>query len=196
MNKVYFTGLVLLLICGCKSTVSYNGREFDDKPIITLKEYVDYLREAAVRAPTPEERELFPNGPGLLATETTHCINREFQVVYIDEQYVSFRADMVDYHGGNGNHSQMHVGTIDRKTGRVLGVADFVPKAKWPELKKKLYDGAVKKVNGKENLQGEVKIIENFYYDNEGLHFVYNPYEIACGAIGVVEVPIGLESVL
>jgi len=194
MNRVLFASIALLAICGCQSMTAYNGREFDDWPTITLKEYVDYLRDAAVKTPTPEEREMFPDGTGLLANETTHYIKREFQVVYIDERYVSFRADMEDYHGGNGNHSHVHVGTIDRKTGRVLGVVDFVPKAKWPTLKRKLYGGAVRKIEGKENLQSEVEVIENFYYDKDGLHFVYNPYEIACGATGAVEVLIDLKS--
>jgi len=194
MAKVLYVSIVLLAICGCQSVAVYNGREFDDAPTITLKKYVDYLRGAAVKTPTLEEREVFFDVPDLLADFTTHYIQREFQVVYIDERYVSFRADMEDYHGGNGNHSQVHVGTIDRKTGRVLGVVDFVPKARWPTLKRKLYDGAVKKVEGKENLQSEVEVIENFYYDKDGLHFVYNPYEIAGGATGAVEVLIDSKS--
>ncbi len=191
MRKHMLILFVVAALAGCQSArVEYNGREFDDAATITLKEYVDSLREAATQKPTEEERELFPDGPDLVPSETTHLIRREFQVLYIDERYVSFRADMMDYHGGNGNHSQVFVGSIDRKSGRVLGVVDFVPKSKWPVLKQKLYDGAVKKIEGKENLQGEVEVIENFYYAKDGLHFVYNPYEIACGATGSVEVVI------
>lgn len=194
MNKVLIVSFVLLAICGCKGTAARKDREFPDESTLTLKEYVDYLRGAAAKIPTPEERDPFPHGPDLLANETTHYIKRDFRVVYIDERYVSFRADMEDYHGGNGNHGQVFVGTIDRITGRILGVADFVPKDKWPTLRQRLYEGAAKKVGGKQNLQGEVKVTENFYFDRVGLHFVYNPYEIACGAIGDVEVLIDLKA--
>ena len=219
MNKVLFVSLVLLAVSGCKyvpedkerllddeaamtrqeassggqSKSAHEERQFDDKPIITLKEYVDDLRRAAVVMPTPEERDLFPNEPELLPDLTTHYIKRDFQVVYIDKRYVSFRADMEDYHGGNGNHSQVIVGTIDRKTGRILGVVDFVPKDKWPTLKRKLYEGAAKKVGGQANLLREVEVIENFYFDEDGLHFVYEPYEIAGGAIGAVDVVVDLK---
>ena len=61
-------------------------------------------------------------------------------------------------------------------------------------MTRRLYDGAVKKVGGRQNLQGEVCVTENFYFDKDGLHFVYNSYEIACGATGDVEVLIDLKA--
>lgn len=194
MNKALFASFVLLAIGGCKNVAAHKDRDFPDEPTITLKEYVDSLRHAAVKMPTPEERELFPDGPELLANLTTHIVKREFRVVFVDDRYVSFRADLEDDHGGNGSHGQVFVGTIDRKTGRVLGVADFVLKDRWATLTRRLYDGAVKRVGGKQNLQGEVCVTENFYFDKDGLHFVYNPYEIACGATGDVEVLIDLKA--
>ncbi len=178
-------------LSGCQySCVADGERPFEDEPPLTLKEYVDYLRAAATRKPTAEERELFSDVPELSASLTTHLVKREFQVVHIDANYVSFRADMVDYHGGNGNHSSVFVGTIDRRTGAVLGVADFVSKDKWPILKQRLRAKAVQAIGGEANLQSPVEVVENFYYANDGLHFIYNPYEIACGAAGVVEVVI------
>ena len=53
-------------------------------------------------------------------------------------------------------------------------------------LKKALHDGAVKALGGKDNLQSEVEVVENFYLAKDGLHFVYNEYEIACYAAGPV----------
>ena len=180
-----------VMLSGCQySHVADGERPLEDDPPLTLKEYVDYLRAAATRKPTAEERELFSDVPELSASLTTHLVKREFQVVHVDANYVSFRADMVDYHGGNGNHSSVFVGTIDRRTGAVLRVADFVPKDKWPILKQRLRAKAVQAIGGEANLQSEVEVVENFYYANDGLHFVYNPYEIACGAAGVIEVVI------
>ena len=61
-------------------------------------------------------------------------------------------------------------------------------------LKKALHDGAVKARGGKENLQSEVDVVENFYLAKDGLHFVYNEYEVACYAAGPVEVVIDPKS--
>ena len=41
---------------------------------------------------------------------------------------------------------------------------------------------------GEENIQSPVKPIENFYRAADGWHFVYNEYEIACYALGAIEV--------
>ncbi len=190
----FVVAILVSSLSGCRSVrLEYNNRRFDNESVITLKEYVDYLRKAATRQPTAEELEVFAGVPELSSSMTTHFVQREFQVLYIDENYVSFRADMQDYHGGNGNHSSVFVGTISRKTGRILGVADFIPKSEWKTLKKKLVAGAIQKIGGAANLQGEVKIIENFYYAEGELRFVYNPYEIACGAVGAVEVSINVK---
>lgn len=188
-RSVFAVAILGALLSGCRVVrPEYNNRRFDDEAVITVKKYVDYLRKAATRKPTAEEMEVLAGVPELSSSMTTHFVQREFQVLYMDANYVSFRADMEDYHGGNGNHSRVFVGTISRKTGRILGVADFVPKSKWKALEKKLCEGAIQKIGGTENLQGEVKVIENFYYVEGKLHFVYNPYEIACGAAGAVEV--------
>ena len=78
--------------------------------------------------------------------------------------------------------------------GRILKVGDFVADVKRAALKNALYDGAVKALGGKENLQSEVEVVENFYLAKDGLHFVYNEYEIACYAAGPVEVVIDPKS--
>ena len=41
---------------------------------------------------------------------------------------------------------------------------------------------------GEENIQSPVKPTENFYRTADGWHFVYNEYEIACYALGTIEV--------
>lgn len=56
-----------------------------------------------------------------------------------------------------------------------------------------LYDGVVKKIGGKENLQGEVKIIDNCFVAQDGIHFVFNEYEVACYAAGAIEVVVSLR---
>ena len=54
---------------------------------------------------------------------------------------------------------------------------------------KRLHDAVVTKI-GKDALQGEVKPHDNFYLAKDGWHFVFNESEVACYAVGDVEVVI------
>ena len=48
--------------------------------------------------------------------------------------------------------------------------------------------GVIEKIGGADKLQGEVTLVENFYIAKDGIHFVFNEYEVACYAAGAVEV--------
>ena len=50
-----------------------------------------------------------------------------------------------------------------------------------------LVDGIAKKRGGRDNLLAEPKIIDNCYLDGDGVHFVYNEYEVAPYAEGPVD---------
>ena len=67
------------------------------------------------------------------------------------------------------------------------GVSTHIDKFVLAALESELRKAVVAKI-GEENIQSPVKPIENFYIAADGWHFVYNQYEIACYAIGAVEV--------
>ena len=81
----------------------------------------------------------------------------------------------------------MSVGTLDRKTGRQLTLNDVFGKDGLATLESELRKAVVAKIE-EENVQSPVKPTENFYLAADGWHFVFNEYEIACYACGVVEV--------
>lgn len=128
------------------------------------------------------------------ASAATQEFNKEYKIVYADRDYLSFYTKEYSYLGGAHGNTAIRVGTISRATGRILKVGDFVADVKRAALKNALYDGAVKALGGKENLQSGVEVVENFYLAKDGLHFVYNEYEIACYAAGPVEVVIDPKS--
>lgn len=115
----------------------------------------------------------------------------KFKMVYADDRYASFWAYEFNYTGGaHGDYSDT-VGTFDRKTGRRVRVSDIVPVKCREKLLAALKKGAAKKVETEGYvIDASVTITENFYVGKDGLHFVYNPYEIACYAVGTVEVVI------
>lgn len=124
---------------------------------------------------------------------TTEEYQSEYSVVFADEKYISFRAEEYSYTGGAHGSNKITVGTIDRKTGRRMCLKDFVSADKLLELTKILHAKVIKKLGGKENLQGEVLPIENFCVVEGGLKFVYNEYEVACYAAGAVEVVVSFD---
>lgn len=127
------------------------------------------------------------------ASMTTEEYQSKYSVVFADEKYISFRAEEYSYTGGAHGNTEITVGTIDRKTGRRLRLADFVSADKLPKLTKLLHEKVIKKLGGKENLQGEVLPIENFCVVKGGLKFVYNEYEVACYAAGAIEVVVSFD---
>ena len=158
--------------------------------------YVEFCRKTAMTPVGAED----PNDPiskvdwMVAASTTTQEFNKEYKVVYADRDYLSFYTKEYSYLGGAHGNTVIRVGTISRATGRILKGGDFVADVKRAALKNVLYDGAVKALGGKENLQSEVEVVENFYLAKDGLHFVYNEYEIACYAAGPVEVVIEPKS--
>ena len=108
-------------------------------------------------------------------------------MVYLDDRYLSYRIEEYWYHGGAHGSTKVSVGTLDRETGRQLTLADIFGKDGLAALESELRKAVIAKI-GEENIQSPVKPIENFYLAADGWHFVYNQYEIACYALGVIEV--------
>lgn len=186
--RVLFGILAGIIVAGCVSFDRLGNEDFD--------RYVEFCRETAM-TPVGDEDPSDPMSKSdwmVGASATTQEFNKEYKIVYADGDYLSFYAKEYFYLGGAHGNTIIRVGTISRATGRALKVGDFVADEKRAALKNALHDGAVKALGGKENLQSEVDVVENFYLAKDGLHFVYNEYEIACYAAGPVEVVIDPKS--
>lgn len=110
---------------------------------------------------------------------------------YVDAKYLSFYAEAYvcagfNVHGG----TSITVGTIDRKTGQVLKAADLIPARRMAEVRAALVDAVAKKLGGKENLLDEPEVVDNCYFADGAINFVYNEYEVAPYAEGPVEVAV------
>lgn len=150
------------------------------------EKYVAYLQGIIADAKkTPE----FLIGHAL--TDSEERCKRE--MVYLDERYLSYRIEEYAYSGGAHGSTKVSVGTLDRETGRQLTLNDLFGKDGLAALETELRKAVIAKI-GEENIQSPVKPIENFYLAADGWHFVYNEYEIACYAIGAVEVVVSRHS--
>ena len=164
---------VVLVLVGC-------GAVDQDAQKGEREKYVEYLQEIIADA---------KKDPDFFIGQTITC--REDQckreMVYLDDRYLSYRIEEYWHHGGAHGSTKISVGTLDRETGRQLTLDDVFGKDGLAALESELRKSVIVKI-GEENIQSPVKPIENFYLAADGWHFVYNEYEIACYAIGAVEV--------
>jgi hypothetical protein len=136
-----------------------------------------------------------PEGGGFYML-TTREYKSEYKVVYTDQRtFFSYRAECFRYTGGAHGGTVVKVGTIDVRTGKRLTTADVIPEGKRAEAIARVREAVIAKIGGKMNLlptANEVlaTLSENFYVGKNSLHFVFNEYEVACYAQGVVEVVI------
>lgn len=136
-----------------------------------------------------------PDGGGFHML-TTKEYKSEYKVVYTDQQtFFSYWAECFMYTGGAHGGTIVKVGTIEVKTGKRLTTADVIPPEKRDEAIAKIREAVIAKIGGEENLMPSAKEVlsklqENFFVGKDGLHFIFNEYEVACYAQGVVEVVI------
>lgn len=155
--------------------------------------YINFCREMAI-APIAEKEapDDFMSKPDWMVhpcSATDQEFKKEYKVVYADRQHLSFHCSEYSYTGGAHGNTHVTVGTIDRKTGKILTLADVPAFTDRNALKMRLHDAVVAKI-GKDALQGEVKPHDNFYLSRDDWHFVFNEYEVACHAVGDIEVVI------
>ena len=122
----------------------------------------------------------------------------KYEIICRDADKVSYRATEYQYTGGAHGYTLVQVGTVDRKTGRKYKIADIVPESRRVELLRKVReDIAIRRYEAKSYAEwrarkgiaffDEPQLTENFYFDDQTIHFIYNQYEIACYADGIIE---------
>ena len=123
-------------------------------------------------------------------------------VIYADERILSYCLDFETYTGGAHESHNRYMGTIARSPdGRIpseyLSLSDIVSEDQLPELKRRLLESYINELirrddmlrfNDKKEFVGvPPEPTENFYYDDKGLHFFYNPYDIGSFAEGTFD---------
>ena len=122
----------------------------------------------------------------------------KYEIICRDADKVSYRATEYQYAGGAHGSTLVQVGTVDRKTGRKYKLSDIVPESRRGELLRKVReDIAIRRYEAKSYAEwrarkeiaffDEPQLTENFYFDDQTIHFIYNQYEIACYADGIIE---------
>ena len=193
VTGLFATVVVVALICGCQYAHVNQHEKEGDHPITDIFDFRKEMRLAYIEMCKQEaQRDHGDNQEW--AAECLREYKGEYKIVYVDARYLSFYVESYVCAGFNAHGgTSITVGTIDRKTGQVLKAADLIPERRRAEVRAGLVDGVAKKLGGKQNLLGEPKIVDNCYLGKDGIHFVYNEYEVAPYAEGpvdaVVQVP-------
>ena len=185
--------VAVALICGCQYSHVNHDENADVHPITDIFDFRKEMRLAYIEMCKQEAQCEHGDNQGW-AEDCLREYRGEYKIVYVDARYLSFYVEAYVCAGFNAHGgTSITVGTIDRKTGQVLKAADLIPERRMAEVRAALVDGIAKKLGGKRNLLNEPKIIDNCYLGEDGIHFVYNEYEVAPYAEGpvdaVVQVP-------
>lgn len=179
--------LAALLLAGCAGE-SREGREpalFGTAMPRNLESYLSELRECCGTGAYAIATGEIPGHP-----MTSWENSEQYSVIYADDDYVSYQVLDYIYTGGAHGSTIAGVGTLERATGRELTLDDVCREEERPALLRRLRELVVQAVGGEENLLGEPTITENFYLDARGWNFVYQQYEVACYATGIVTVTV------
>ncbi|MGN0867473.1 MAG: RsiV family protein [Oligosphaeraceae bacterium] len=119
-------------------------------------------------------------------------VRRQATVLYCTEKVVSFQCEEEGYLGGAHGFRNVRVATLLRGEDgpRKLTLEDLGT----PEQRKALEEKLLQALQEEYGRRGDTPpqdghfprpaLTENFYYDAQGLHFVFNRYEIDCHAAG------------
>ena len=115
-------------------------------------------------------------------------------VLYSDDLIMSYKIEDAFYLGGAHDSRFIYTGTVNRnpfkKRSPRLKLSDIVSKDDIPEMRARMVEALRQEylrrgdeVSANRELDF-LKPTENFYYDENGLHFVFNEYDIDCYAAG------------
>lgn len=199
--EILFVATLSVLLCGCVySDVPYVKDNSAQLMQLSKNEdrsrYIESLRKIAV-VPKPKgssdgwynavpDRDLYPFDD----EATRQVYKRDYRIVYAERQYLSYYCEDFFW---DGNiyipHPTYVVGTIDRRTGKILTLDDVDEFSDRDALKRRLKDAVMSKMKD-EIVASRAFLHNNFYLDSDGWHFVYNAGEIDSLSTGVIDVVI------
>jgi hypothetical protein len=117
------------------------------------------------------------------------------------EYYVIIKRTVDYYDGGAHGMYGTHYSVFDRKAARFVTLADVADKAKLSDLSQAAENELRKKFELREDehltdagfFKDNLELTENFFLNEDGIGFHWNPYELAPYVFGEIEVVVPLK---
>ena len=131
-------------------------------------------------------------------------LHKSNEILYEDENILSYSVDHATYTGGAHGSLQVLYYTIDLNSLTTITEEDIFTPNYHQFLTTKIIENLMKnyEVNTPEELINEgffdvndIAPNSNFWLNNEGVHYIYNQYEIAPYSMGPIEVTIPYEDI-
>ena len=131
-------------------------------------------------------------------------LHKSNEILYEDENILSYSVDHATYTGGAHGSLQVLYYTIDLNSLTTITEEDIFTPNYHQFLTTKIIENLMKnyEVNTPEELINEgffdvndIAPNNNFWLNNEGVHYIYNQYEIAPYSMGPIEVTIPYEDI-
>lgn len=123
------------------------------------------------------------------------------KVMYQSEKYISIEISNYSYAGGAHPNGYVNLLVFDAKTGRKLAITDIVSDTAQLKTLAEMKFREARELTPEADLNeegyfwdGSFELAANIAATNEGLYFVYNPYEAAAYAAGPTEFTISYEA--
>ena len=195
-----FVATLVMLICGCKYP-DFAVKDEKKAQLIQqyhnedLSRYVELLRRIAV-VPKPEgspeiwydavpDDSLYP----FHSEAIRQVFERDYKIVYAERKYLSYYCSDYFCNGFVIPRWTFTVGTIDRRSGKIVTLDDVDEFSDREALKRRIQDAVLAKKYG-EIAASQVFLTNNFYLASDGWHFVYNSGELDSFSTGEIEVVI------
>ena len=159
-----------------------NFKDFDDLLNQFMKDFEDFKKE-------------FPDAPGYWYLKDSTAI------VYNSPEILSFENISSSYLGGaHGSYNAAYT-NIDMRNGNMLKTKDIFNKGYEKTLNKMIEAQYRKQMNLKPNesltegglFENKISFNDNFAMTKDGIEFLYNQYEIAPYAVGVIEIKLSYK---
>ena len=180
MNHVRFACLVAAV-----AAVNSWAEEKSPEPTPLVREYLSCLYDGmnGINRDDPEKMTKLPMYQWEAKSDS--------KVVYANQRFLSWIVTEFEYVGGAHGSWRVTVGSIFIPAGKRIALSALYENSAEKEELQTAWCRAVAQYEKKHKLtfdKRELSLTENFYFDGTGIHFVYNPYEIAGYAAGVIEI--------
>lgn len=174
-----------------------------------LKEMVKEYTKAYIMDYMEEGKDAIANyGDDMEATATwmSYEENCTGETKYNANGFFSYAVSLYSFTGGAHGNNSVKVGSLDLNTATRLGLASLFTDEKLPQVRSLLLQNLTKEQNcaTTEELTekgdffdiDQIDVTENFYIDDNGVNFLYDPFEIAPYSTGEITITISWQDLL